>query len=115
LKNGFLVLSEQNNQIERLSQKPEPNNDQMFFEIRNQPKPNPTQIEPNPKKLEPVATLISRTQFYPLIWLFCSKSVARPALLNINPNFILEKKIIRNLFINNFLKIFKFHIIENNF
>ncbi len=40
---------------ETLSQKPEPNHNQMFFEIRNQTQPKP---DPNPKELKPVVTLI---------------------------------------------------------
>jgi hypothetical protein len=46
------------NRTERLPQKPKPNHNQIFFEIRNQTQPKPDPNRTKPKELEPVATLV---------------------------------------------------------
>jgi hypothetical protein len=52
------------NQTERLSQKPEPNHNQMFFEIRNQTQPKPDPNRTKPKRTGTVATLLHILPFF---------------------------------------------------
>jgi hypothetical protein len=47
-----MVFWKKAERIERLSHKPEPNYNQMFFEIRNQTRPKPNQTQKNSRNFQ---------------------------------------------------------------